>query len=295
MKKFISFADSRMQPALERIASQAEAMQFFDEIRVFDERHLGADFLNRWGHIVKCGVRGYGYWCWKSYLILRELESMQEGDQLYYCDAGCHLNPGGRERLADYSEMLAACPLGILAFELEELEYKWTKADVLAYFGLDEKPEALNSPQVCATHVLVRKCESSVRFMQEWIQAWETDFSRIDDTPSRIPNHPEFRDHRHDQSLFSCLLKKHSGAAILSFRETEPVGLDWTKMKKYPFLDIRDRGKGARVKRKLRRYRFMAGLPLGPISRYFRKKAERVYNNVPYIQEPLPYMRPDED
>ena len=32
----------------------------------------------------------------------------------------------------------------------------------------------------------------------------------IDDSPSKIPNTPDFREHRHDQSLFSLLTKKYN-------------------------------------------------------------------------------------
>ena len=33
-------------------------------------------------------LHGAGYWCWKPFIMLRELESLQEGDYLLYTDAG---------------------------------------------------------------------------------------------------------------------------------------------------------------------------------------------------------------
>lgn len=37
MNRFLSFADSRMSAALERLGRQAEALDFFDEITLFTE------------------------------------------------------------------------------------------------------------------------------------------------------------------------------------------------------------------------------------------------------------------
>lgn len=51
------------------------------------------------GRLLSAGIRrevpwfdphlhGAGYWCWKPFIMLRELESLQEGDYLLYTDAG---------------------------------------------------------------------------------------------------------------------------------------------------------------------------------------------------------------
>ena len=44
MNRFLSFADSRMAAALERLGRQAEALKFFDEITLFTEHDLSAEF-----------------------------------------------------------------------------------------------------------------------------------------------------------------------------------------------------------------------------------------------------------
>jgi hypothetical protein len=41
----------------------------------------------------------------------------------------------------------------------------------------------------------------------EWLNEMQH-YNLIDDSPSKTPNHPSFRENRHDQSIFSCLLKK---------------------------------------------------------------------------------------
>ena len=46
-------------------------------------------------------------------------------------------------------------------------------------------------------------------FVNEWFQLMTRDnYHFVTDAPSRIPNAPVFRDHRHDQSVFSLLAKQ---------------------------------------------------------------------------------------
>ena len=65
MNRFLSFADSRMAAALERLGRQAEALEFFDEITLFTEHDLSAEFTGRMGKYLTPSCRGFGYWSWK--------------------------------------------------------------------------------------------------------------------------------------------------------------------------------------------------------------------------------------
>ena len=62
----------------------------------------------------------------------------------------------------------------------------------------------------------------------------------IDDTPSEVAELPEFIEHRHDQSIFSLLVKQSNQHAIIP-DETEWFG-DWIGMgDKYPIWATRHR------------------------------------------------------
>lgn len=61
MNRFLSFADSRMSAALERLGRQAEALDFFDEITLFTEHDLSAEFTSRMGRYLTPSCRGFGY------------------------------------------------------------------------------------------------------------------------------------------------------------------------------------------------------------------------------------------
>lgn len=106
MNRFLSFADSRMSAALERLGRQAEALDFFDEITLFTEHDLSAEFTSRMGRYLTPSCRGFGYWSWKPWSIHHVLQEMEEGDRLLYLDAGCHINANGTDRFREYVNML---------------------------------------------------------------------------------------------------------------------------------------------------------------------------------------------
>lgn len=173
------------------------------------------------GEFIKSHSRGHGYWLWKPYLILKTLREMKDGDVLVYADAGCVLNPSGRQRLHDYVDMARNSSTGILCFELrDQLERQWTKGDVFErakYTGYDTR-------QICATASVWYNCHQSRELAEGWLLACaDENYHFLDDSPSRTPNQPGFIEHRHDQSIFSILMKQ-AGSAFLA---DETYYLDW--------------------------------------------------------------------
>ncbi len=259
-RHLISFADSRMKKALLRLQKQAENMQFFDEILVLTEQDLDTAFRQKFHHILSTKVRGFGFWIWKPYIIQRGLNNLQDGDELYYVDAGCHWNPAGRARLLEYARALESCPLGIAAFELGSKcsERAFSKMDVLLHMNVQNNSHIIDTGQLCATHVFCRKCTASMSFVNDWLNLCQN-LHLIDDTPSLAAEFPEFEEHRHDQSIFSILCKLRC-AERLPGNETWPANntRDWSSLRNYPIWDKRDLGCTshllARMLRKAERY-----------------------------------------
>jgi hypothetical protein len=71
-----------------------------------------------------------------------------------------------------------------------------------------------------------KKTEKTIRFLTEWYEL-ACNYHLIDDSPSILKNDPTFCEHRHDQSIFSLLCKKH-GANVL---DDETYYEDWPKNK----------------------------------------------------------------
>ena len=239
-------------------------MGLFDDIFIYTEKNLDKDFKRKHRQILKFGTRGFGYWIWKPNIIKQALRTMQEGEQLLYADAGCHLNSEGKKRLLEYFDIVEQSELKIGAFQLEDVhnEYCWSKKDLIVHLGVQDNDDILNSGQICATQVLLQKCEQSTAFVDEWLNIMEN-YHFSDDSRSISPEHPNFKGHRHDQSVFSLLCKLNNA---VRFRGSEvyPQNNDsWDELKEFPIHDKRDRAfsttgkikdKLIRLKKKLSTY-----------------------------------------
>ena len=228
----------RLDKTLRRIRREAEAMGAFDEIRVWDERNLSPAFRARWANKLRPDIRGFGYWVWKPEIILRTLDGMKEGEILLYVDAGCRLIKTGQARLEVYFKMAEEAPRGIVAVDtsLENADRYWCKGDLLDYFGVRDRPDLLDTPSIQDGTIFVRKCPQAMDFIRRWAAVWEEDFALVDDSPSHSPDLPGFREHRHDQAVFSLLAKMAGDIVTIPGTECNPTkrlpsgSPDWSTM-----------------------------------------------------------------
>jgi hypothetical protein len=215
MKKyFLSFCDTKFANTLQRLKTQAENMNVFDHILCLNEKFFGKDFMDANAEFVNKNKRGYGYWIWKSYFVLKILNNMNDGDLLVYADGGCSLNPNGLPRLNEYFQIVNQSPLGILSFQMGAIEKEWTKMDL--FLELDcQKDEVMNSGQLIGTTFIMRKCDHVLKIFQKVYELCQKDnYHFLDDSPSLVMNCSTFKEHRHDQSILS-LLRKIYGTEII--------------------------------------------------------------------------------
>lgn len=227
-KVFITFGagDSNYYAAVERLTRQVTDLQLFDKVIGYTDDHLKkSSFWQEHRKFVKHNKRGYGYWLWKPYLILKTLRKMNDGDVLLYADCGCEIAVSKKHEIDDFlrnvsTELLYASYAGT--------ELLWTKMDLVAYFQTKYRlsDEMLNSAQYQAGTIMCKKCPEIMQIIQEWYKI-ACDYHFLDDSPSKLKN-PLFREHRHDQSIFSLLCKVYKlygkksldGAIFLSRNKT---------------------------------------------------------------------------
>ncbi len=250
MKKVVcTFGSYYLTEGFPRFRKMAQGMDVFDDIYTISEKDLDADFYKHWGRYLIPYSRGFGYWCWKAYIILKVLEKMDDGDILLYSDIGCYFNPVGRERLLEYFDIAEKHPTGILGVKSQEqsynelpetlyYEYEWTKGDIFAYFDVYDDKTYTHTTQFESTIIFFRKNPSVMQFVREWYQVYLDDYSLATDSPSRVPNLPGFVENRHDQSLYSILAKKYGIAEIST---NEIFQRDWSLLDKYPIQARRDK------------------------------------------------------
>jgi len=232
---FLTFGNERFYGSLERLREEAKCLKIFNEILIINDKILQEKYPEFWekhSDFILNNKRGYGFWIWKSYLILKVLESLNENDIVVYADAGCSLNKDGIDRLNYYFDLVRKSDYGILSFELGHLEKTYTKRDLFVYLGMNYD-EYLNSYQLMATSIILKKCAHSMNIISTYYETM-CNYSLIDNSPSVLENDGSFVEHRHDQSVLSLLRKKYGSVVIPD--ETWYPDWDLEYIKKFPIL-----------------------------------------------------------
>lgn len=230
-----AFANIELMPSIIRFYNQAKESNFFDNIFIYNEYNLPKDekFEALLSHKL-VPSRGFGYWCWKPFIILKTLENLKDGDILVYADIGCHINKEGKKRFYEYLDIVIEHKA--LCFKMQFLESCWTKSDLFNYFGKLNDKNITNSSQRMATICIFEKNDINLEFVNKWLQVFYDDFSLVDDTPSKLPNLDGFIENRHDQSVFSILSKIYNVSTVYA-------GEFEVNSKNFPFNALRDKRK----------------------------------------------------
>ena len=243
MKKyFLTFGgpSENYRRRVSEVVNKVISLKLFDYVFGFTDQNLLNEntFLDTHKDFLINNTTGYGYWIWKSYLVNKVLDSMNDGDILLYCDVGCEININGIERLNEYFDIVKNSSSGILTFYLYPLlEYEWTKNDVFEYLKCSD--DIKNTYHHVGGIFFIKKCENSINFAKKFYETC-CNYNLLNDSPSITPNHPDFKHHRHDQSILSCLSKIYNSEKIQDETYFYP---NWEKDGfNYPIWAKRNRG-----------------------------------------------------
>ena len=203
----------------ERLGVEVTNTRLFDEVIAYTLEDLKSDknFWSSHSEFIKKNKRGYGYWLWKPYLIGKTMRSMKDGDVLLYLDAGCEITIGDKYTPRGYwQDCVTPIENCIEAIGREKIigtslgaahpEAEWTKMDLPLRLGIADEPY-MKEPQRQSGTIFFSVCEETRKFVNDWYSLC-CDYHLIDDSPSISKNYEGFREHRHDQSVFSQLTKK---------------------------------------------------------------------------------------
>ena len=193
-----------------RCRDQLQSLGIFDKVYIYTEVDLQLDqeFWSCHGDFITTHPRGYGYWLWKPYLILRTLDSLQNGDVLVYTDAGCETSMWQAPAVRHCLEVIQESP--DQSIDVNQTVYKdqcWSKEDLWQHMGMVRTG---HRRQYEPGRIVLKKSSYTVQLIQDWFDIATRDhYHLIDDSPSRLHEEiPTFVEHRHDQSIFSLLLHK---------------------------------------------------------------------------------------
>lgn len=265
---FATFADSKYKKSLLRLKKQINECQYITDKFFFTEKDLDKDFKKQFHPWLY--RRGYGYWKWKSYLVKKVLNILNDGDILIWSDVGNVFNIQAEKRLLEYFKMVSTSESGLLVFSQDKIEKDWTKADCFNFLGVQENKEITETSQYWAGCFLICKNKNSVDFINKWEGIVTQHFDLITDKSSIVPNSPTFIEHRHDQSVFSIFAKLYHANTCL------PEEIDKNNFEMIPFQPKRFKQKNILVNlwyKILIPYRYCIGLYLKLFKKfYFRNR-----------------------
>jgi hypothetical protein len=196
--------------AVDRIVNQANSLGVFTSITGLTDKDLKADtlFWDKHGSFIEQSSRGYGYWIWKPYSILKALEALPDGDILMYLDSGCELDVSKVSEINSYIEHVKHHGLwGTRGSPCDSSnDIRYCKRDTSIKYNLDIS--ALKKGHIQASIHIILKCDATLKIIREWYSDCQ-DYHCISDAPSVNKNFAEFIDHRHDQSIYNLILKKY--------------------------------------------------------------------------------------
>ena len=145
-KIFITFGNNIYLHAVRRIVNQAKNLNLFNNIYGYFENDLKNDeyFWKTHSDFILSNPRGFGYWLWKSYLIMKTMEKMNENDILLYCDCGCEIDYNKHLLITNMFELVKTDL--IIGTSYPDIEKNWNKMDTIIYLDMVDS-EKLNTYQ----------------------------------------------------------------------------------------------------------------------------------------------------
>lgn len=209
MNHFLTFgAGQKFIEAKERLVIQAQKTGIFQKIESYIDNDLKQieEFWSKHGDFVLKNTRMYGYGIWKPFLVLKELEKMNTGDRLFYADSGCEFDFDCENPKEAYEELVSHMDKHKIIGTLCNWDKHMNKMDLVLYLEMQNHPGFMTE-QIQATTFLIEKTDETYALIKEWYETCEN-YHMINDEPSFSKNRSDYDEHRHDQSIFSLLLKK---------------------------------------------------------------------------------------
>jgi hypothetical protein len=241
---FFSYGDDKYKNSKDRIRNEAQNF-IFDKVDIYGREDIPLEFIEKTKPYIDI-PRGGGYWLWKPFFLKKTFEMMSDGDVCVYADAGCTINPHGKNRFEEYLSLIDKDEneSGILRFICGPKEELFTNQMVFEHFGKGDDTEFKSKYHLMATIMVFKKNENSKDFVEKYYNLAIEHPILFSDHYNEYNKNQDYRDHRHDQSISSCLVNL-SGKGVIIEDETYAPDMDgWRNLifeRKVPFLATRIR------------------------------------------------------
>jgi len=178
-----------------------------DEVKVYDDVWLMKQpFFEQnkwlWEHPHK---RGFGWYCWKPFIIYHALQNLQDGDIVLFTDADCY-------PVSDLNVLFNQCDKdgGVMLFAANGQTHSyWCKKDCYIVMG-QNNPKYYNVQAGVARFMLFQKGKwKATQFLMEWLTYCVNPLATTFDKSILAAEAPEFIEHRTEQAIMTSLAHKY--------------------------------------------------------------------------------------
>jgi len=209
MRRYVTFSGKAYDATTALIVANHKKFGS-DDVLVYDDRWLldkQPDFrrLNAWLWETPKKF-GFGWCCWKPFIILDALERSAPGDIILYTDADTY-------PIADLSPIFDGCAAtkdGIFLFESQGcFNDTWTRKDCFIAMGMDE-PKYYGRMHGCGRFQLFRAGSwPAKQFLIEWLAYSLNPMCQIVEKSKYGNDDPSYRRHSNEQSVLTLLSYKY--------------------------------------------------------------------------------------
>lgn len=215
---YITFGGKPYDEPTKKIVENAPKLGA-DEVWVYDDAWLVTQPFYKqnkwlWDHHHK---RGFGWYCWKPFIIYHALQKLQDGDIVLFTDADCY-------PIQNFSVLYDQCEKdgGIMLFSaMTHKHYTWCKRDCYIVMGQDE-PKYYDVQHGVARFMLFQKGKwRATQFLMEWLTYCVNPLATTFDKSTLSTEPIGFKEHRTEQAIMTNLAHKYG---LKLYREADWCG-----------------------------------------------------------------------
>jgi len=180
----------------------------FDEFYVYEPKDIQWLMETYPDHFTE-GTRGYGFWCWKPFLIKNVMSQQPDDTIIVYTDSTMIFERSVRPYVLHVENKNPILLQRLGSWSDPKNDYrvkKWTKKSILNRLG---GPDAGDSIMLDAAFQIYKNCPESRAFVEQYL-TWCLELDMVNDSGKDS----DIIDCRHDQSILSVLAHDHPKITI---------------------------------------------------------------------------------
>ena len=200
---------TNFREASKRLTFDVQKFKIFDQIVELTNENIEEfcpTVFNKYSEYLKAEIRGFGFMAWKAEIVYRTLVSNPLA-VVVWSDCGCEaiVNPLTkrifRQRIKQTREH------GYISYTLNTEEYRFSKSGLYKYFPTLNSND--KSPQFQTTFLALHG-DLGLAIAKRWFEVVTEDIETVMEKDSDLNESSGFVSHRHDQSVFSLVMKERN-------------------------------------------------------------------------------------